>query len=441
MDELTLLDRALDFFDSNALLSSTVVSVVVGFVTTGFISYQRRPKKISQGGSYFNDEDLLKPPMARPAYSDRMSYVLAEMSALAYFEFEGAAGVLDETVENFLKINADVKSDSELQVRALLKKFRDESLVKTIDSEKFLKGILKEADFVLLETINIKNTQAIVCKRVKSGELPYIVVAYRGTEMNIDDWLTDINAEPADDTEPGIKVHKGFWEALNKNKDGDDKTVLDRVQDRLDSKEARDGKKRLPCFFTGHSLGGALALITSREKALDINGACYTFGAPRVANYDYFQNMKTPVFRVVNSSDIVPRVPPGAPMGIFLKIIQGLGWLTKFIPVAREPLKWLEERVDKLNGYRHHGDLRYLTDVKGGLYKDVHLVSNPPMIDRVWWMWQHIRESFFAPVKSHGMAIYRNKLLYLAVSRNLKLGQDAPSPAMEDDAAATQAGA
>jgi len=393
---------------------------MLGFVTTGIISYRRRPQKMNQGGSYFNNDDLLKPPMARPAYSDRMSYVLAEMSALAYFEFEGAAGVLHETVEKFLKINAEVKNDSELRVRELLEKFRDDSLIKTIDSEEFLKDILKDADFQLLDTINIQNTQAFVCKRVKPDELPYIVVAYRGTEMNIDDWLTDINAEPADDTEPGIKVHQGFWEALKKNTDDDDKTVLDRVQEALDSKEASDGNNRLPCFFTGHSLGGALALITTRENALDINGACYTFGAPRVANYDYFQNMKTPVFRVVNSSDIVPRVPPGAPMGIFLKMVQGLGWLTKFIPVAREPLKWLEERVDKLNGYRHHGDLRYLTDVKGGLYKEVHLVPNPPMIDRVWWMWQHIRESFFAPVKSHGMAIYRNKLLYLAVSRNLK---------------------
>ena len=33
-------------------------------------------------------EALLSPPMERPAYSDRMAYVLAEMSALAYYRFE-----------------------------------------------------------------------------------------------------------------------------------------------------------------------------------------------------------------------------------------------------------------------------------------------------------------------------------------------------------------
>ena len=66
------------------------------------------------------------------------------------------------------------------------------------------------------------------------------MVAYRGTEMEIGDWLTDINAEPTDDTEPGIKLHKGFWGALKKNTDDEGKTVLDRVQEALDRKEASD---------------------------------------------------------------------------------------------------------------------------------------------------------------------------------------------------------
>ncbi|MCP4766833.1 MAG: hypothetical protein GY875_11245 [Gammaproteobacteria bacterium] len=78
-----------------------------------------------------------------------------------------------------------------------------------------------------------------------------------------------------------------------------------------------------------------------------------------------------------------------------------------------------------LNGYRHHGDQRFLTDIKAGHFDTVRLLSNPPMIDRIMWMWQHIRLSLFAPVQSHGMAIYRDKLEYLANNRNRKSVQTA----------------
>ena len=41
---------------------------------------------------------------------------------------------------------------------------------------------------------------------------------------------------------------------------------------------------------------------------------------------------------------------------------------------------------DKLNGYRHFGDLRYLTDVTEGRSHDVRLLSSSPAIDRMLWM-------------------------------------------------------
>ena len=70
----------------------------------------------------------------------------------------------------------------------------------------------------------------------------------------------------------------------------------------LDSEGAKDKSgNKLPVFITGHSLGGALALLTTRALPQDMVGACYTYGAPRVANYEYFDGMKTPVFRVVIS--------------------------------------------------------------------------------------------------------------------------------------------
>ena len=71
-----------------------------------------------------------------------------------------------------------------------------------------------------------------------------------------------------------------------------------------------------------------------------------------------------------------------------------------------------------LNGYRHFGDLRYLSDVAEGRFKDVRLLQNPPAIDRVMWAFSRMAKSVLVPLKSHNMNIYRKKLLSVANDRN-----------------------
>ena len=69
----------------------------------------------------------------------------------------------------------------------------------------------------------------------------------------------------------------------------------------------------LPLYITGHSLGGALAVIASiRITPPDRIAACYTYGCPRVGDAEFTNQLwKIPVYRQVHSSDIVPRVPFG----------------------------------------------------------------------------------------------------------------------------------
>ena len=43
--------------------------------------------------NYFRNETLLESPTKRAAYSDRTSYLMAEMSRLAYFKFEGGNNI------------------------------------------------------------------------------------------------------------------------------------------------------------------------------------------------------------------------------------------------------------------------------------------------------------------------------------------------------------
>lgn len=97
---------------------------------------------------------------------------------------------------------------------------------------------------------------------------------------------------------------------------------------------------------------------------------------------------------------------------------KGASWLTAFVPLVSSLFDRLEGFLDKLNGYRHYGDMRYLTDVAEGRFDTVRLLPNPPIIDRIMWMWRHITISFLVPVKSHGMSIYRKKLASIAIDRN-----------------------
>ena len=418
--EENLLNTLLTLICDNPFTSTFLALLVSLIGGSSIFSFLRRPKKVSQGAvKYLADDKLLKPLIKRPAYSDRMAYVLAELSALAYLEFESSGEVIRRDAAKNL---AGIASLGEKEIGKWLETFANDLLIKGVDSEEFLRKHLEGSDFKLLGTINVAETQGFVCKRIAKNEVPYVVVAYRGTEKKISDWLTDAKALPwVDVNNKKVKVHRGFREALMVETDSEGKTALQLVKDILDDQEAKDANNDpLPLFITGHSLGGALALLTTKEIAPDINGACYTYGAPRVASYEYFADIKTPLFRVVNSVDIVPRVPPGALMTLFDKIVQALSWVSGFMPAVSNFFDKLKNWTDKLKDYRHHGDQRYLTDIKSGRFDTVQLLSNPPAIDRLMWMGQHLQMTLLAPAKSHGMEIYREKLRYLADKRNRK---------------------
>jgi triacylglycerol lipase len=68
--------------------------------------------------SYFSNSNLLKTPGKRAAYSDRTAYMMAEMSRLAYFRFEGGRNIA-EILESLKKLTS---SKTELLgVEAILK--------------------------------------------------------------------------------------------------------------------------------------------------------------------------------------------------------------------------------------------------------------------------------------------------------------------------------
>ena len=401
------INSIIQLFASSPWISGGVSSVAIAGIASAIFTFLRRPKSSQEKFSqHLSDNALLSPPMKRPAYSDRMAYVLAEMSDLAYYEFEGPNGYIGDMVNVSKKLDLT----ESVNIHDFLEEFSNGLATQKNLSVDFLKNILQKSGFKLLDTLNVMETQGFCCKRDVAGEPAYIVLAFRGTEKKVSDWLTDANAIPIQ--QGSTKVHKGFHDAFT--------AVQSQVKAILNQADCLDENgKKLPVFITGHSLGGALAMLATKLATPNIDGACYAFGAPRVANYEYFESVKTPIYRVVNSSDIVPRVPPGAVVVVLLKLIQFLSWSSGFIfPKISAVLDKLESMLDRLNGYRHFGDLRYLTDVGAGRFSDVKLLSNPPAIDKVQWIFNSMASSIFIPIKSHSMSIYRRKLMHIANSRN-----------------------
>lgn len=279
--------------------------------------------KLAQAENYFKDQDLLlNLPVQRAAYSDRTAWIMASMAQLAYDGFE-----------------------------------RDEQALE------LLKVKLKGGGFELLETFNSPetDTQAFLVSTDK-----YAVLAFRGTEVSKTEDIK-IDAEAIRVSTIEGKVHEGFLKAYQ--------SVEKDIMDSLPK------VKHLPLYVTGHSLGAALATVATHSIELDPRykdqiAACYTFGSPRVGDLHYDETFKSPIYRVVNTTDIVTVVPMLA------------------------------------MGYAHIGDVRFLERNLGYLRRGI------PILQRAFFFLMAIFRLFGPLVGDHAIVRYRNKLAMVADRRN-----------------------
>jgi len=294
---------------------------------------RKKPRSMSpelqQARAYFKEKDnLLSPPITRAAYSDRMAWILASMAHLAYDKFEEPG-----------------------QPRRLF----------TVK--------LKSGGFELLETFNSveTDTQAFLA-RSSDG---YAVLAFRGTETaKRHDIVVDAAAMKVSVLEG--RIHSGFRTAY--------------------ASVARDVQKNvlklgdIPLYITGHSLGAALATIATQSlehhlRIRELIAACYTFGSPRVGDRRYDREFRSPIYRVVNTTDIVTVIPLLA------------------------------------MGYIHIGDIRYLGRPDGEFRRGI------PILQR-WYLFILAMFKFFGPVVGdHAIVEYRRKLEAIAQKRNPWFGR------------------
>lgn len=283
---------------------------------------------------FFSHNNLLSPPVKRAAYSDRTAWFLAEMSRAAYIKFEN---------------NKDQ-----------------------------LEAILKKVDFDLVQIFNKSGTQAFLAKRDTDRML---ILAFRGTEVESpEDIITDINAKFYEDKND-LKIHTGFQRAFE--------LVSQSIRNEIDK------YNDYALYVTGHSLGGALALIATRHFNSDNLAACYTFGSPRVGNEEFGISIKPPIYRVVNAYDPVPFSPPSYLLDLLALI----------------PNDKLQSLINSYLGYTHQGDVRFLSICDE--YKNVKVLANPDDLKRLC----HAFINKKTAINDHSIDAYSGKLAEWALKR------------------------
>lgn len=149
-----------------------------------------------------------------------------------------------------------------------------------------------------------------------------IVVAFRGTATVLE-WVENLRArlthlDPVVPREAEPMVESGFWSLFTSGHWSLRDQVRCEVRRLLD-KYSRGPAPPVSLTITGHSLGAALAVLTAYDvtMALEDEGPSTTtvvsFGGPRVGNASFRRGMEeagTKVLRIVNTDDIIPKVPP-----------------------------------------------------------------------------------------------------------------------------------
>jgi triacylglycerol lipase len=123
-----------------------------------------------------------------------------------------------------------------------------------------------------------------------------MVISVRGTS-NLENTIVDLNYTLREDSHTGIQLHTGFLQSAA--------NLYREIKPRIE-----DG---YTVHVTGHSLGGAVALILAMHLYVDgfKVGDVVTFGQPKVTNRSgaaKFENLN--VIRLVAEHDMIPIMPP-----------------------------------------------------------------------------------------------------------------------------------
>ncbi|MDB4836974.1 lipase family protein [Marinomonas sp.] len=198
--------------------------------------------------------------------------------------------LLAEQDFTFIEAQAKLSNDAYLELREL------EAALSGQGQSLLHKATIQQSQVNYFLAESVETTQL-----ASQGELIQ-AIGIRGT-ANLNNVMLDLSVSLQEDVLLGIKLHKGFAEGA--------KAVYDDLRPYL--------SKDNPITITGHSLGGAIAVILAmylQQEGYDVPQVV-TFGQPKVTNVTGANTFNSlPVIRVVTPDDIVPLVPPISPLQI-----------------------------------------------------------------------------------------------------------------------------
>lgn len=184
----------------------------------------------------------------------------------------------------------------------------------------------------------------------------HAVLSFRGSDpVTLPNWLTDAVVRLVERDHYDGKVHLGFSSVLKRSWHKVEK-ALDEVGDK-------------PLFLTGHSMGGALAVLTACRLAKMGRPpvAIYTYGSPRVGDMAFCESYALPTYRVVNRLDLVPEMPLASMKKWLPAKLTAKPRFTKGILFAR-----LKQRADRVPCYGHVKTFVYI-DMDGEITTDAEV--------------------------------------------------------------------
>ncbi|KAI6706472.1 hypothetical protein NL676_009434 [Syzygium grande] len=146
-----------------------------------------------------------------------------------------------------------------------------------------------------------------------------VVIAFRGTGTCLE-WIENLHANltcvgSSDGGEEGPMVGSGFL-SLYTSKTASKMSLQDIVREEVARIIKMYSDKPLSLTITGHSLGAALAILSAYDIRSNFSNApmvtVISFGGPRVGNRTFrrfLEKSKANVLRIVNSDDLVTKVP------------------------------------------------------------------------------------------------------------------------------------
>lgn len=265
-----------------------------------------------------------------------------------------------------------------------------ESVVQSIlesGSQPFVKAY-QRVEFIYTNSLFKTNSGVVCCGLIVANDSE-IVISIRGTE-NLDDYFLNLLAHVNEE-----HLHTGFTNYVD--------SFWFKLYNILLTLD--DGNKDI--LITGHSLGGAAALIiTQRLQAYYQYPSksylleTYTFGTPPVSPREI--PLSTPVYQFHNEGDFIPFLPQT--LSLSLNIVPGIKALLN---------KWDPVLVKTISDYAHQGENYLIT-------RDYNVRRLDEQESLDFWPWFYLSRSLIPSFqRKNPLDLFKN-LIHGVIEKSLE---------------------